>query len=137
MQPFGCGSEEHVRVVREIELPSPPDEVWQALTDPERLEEWFATEGELDAEPGGRGVFRWSNGEERHAVVEEVVPERRFAFVWGEEGDPSSAEGSRRVSIELEEIDAGTRVTVTEAPAAGWGTALALHALLQSACVGA
>src|SRR6266511_2284875 len=80
MQPAGCGSEARMEVTREIELPSPPAEVWEALTDPRRLEEWFATEVELLPEPGGRGVFRWADGEERHAVVEEVVPERRFAF---------------------------------------------------------
>ena len=112
-----------MRVVREIEVPSPPDEVWRALTEPERLEEWFANDVELEPEVGGKGVFRWSDGEERHAVVEEIVPERRFAFVWGDDAS--------RVSIELEEIDAGTRVTVTEGPTAGWGAAFALHALLQ------
>ena len=122
-----------MRVTRQIEVPSPPDEVWQALTDAERLEEWFATEVELEPEPGGRGVFRWADGDERHAVVEEVVPERRFAFVWREAETSEPDEGSSRVSIELEEIDLGTRVTVTEAPTAGWGSALALHALLQSA----
>jgi uncharacterized protein YndB with AHSA1/START domain len=118
-----------MEVTREIELPSPPGDVWEALTDPRRLEEWFATEVELVPEPGGRGVFRWADGEERHAVVEEVVPERRFAFVWGED--------ESRVEIELEAIEDGTRVTVTEAPSAGWGSAFALHAMLQSACVAA
>jgi len=114
-----------VRVVREIEVPSPPDEVWQAVTEPERLEEWFANEVELDPEPGGRGVFRWSDGEERRAVVEEVEPGRRFTLVWGDD--------ESRVSIELEEVESGTRVTVTEEPTAGLATALALHALLQGA----
>ncbi len=112
-----------MEVTREIELPSPPAEVWEALTDPRRLEEWFATEVELEPEPGGRGIFRWADGEERRAVVEEVVPERRFAFVWGDD--------ESRVAIELEPIEIGTRVTVTEAPTAGWATALALHAMLQ------
>jgi uncharacterized protein YndB with AHSA1/START domain len=118
-----------MEVTREIELPSPPTEVWEALTDPRRLEEWFATEVELVPEPGGRGVFRWADGEERHAVVEEVVPERRFAFVWGED--------ESRVEIELEPVEIGTRVTVTEAPTGGWASAIALHAMLQSACVAA
>ena len=45
-------------------------------------------------------MFRWDDGEERHAVVEEVEPLRRFAFTW-EDG---------RVSIELDEVDGGTRV---------------------------
>jgi uncharacterized protein YndB with AHSA1/START domain len=113
-----------VRVTRQIELPSAPDEVWTALTDPRGLEQWFATEVELDPVPGGAGVFRWGDGEERHAVVEEVDEERRFAFTW---------EGAR-VAIELEPIPDGTRVTVVEEPTAGWGAALELRAM---AAVGA
>lgn len=108
-----------MEVKREIVLPAGTDEVWSALTEAERLEEWFANEVELDPEPGGEGVFRWDDGEERHAVVQEVVPGRRFAFTWDES----------RVAIELEEVDEGTRVIVTETAGAGWGTALELHAL--------
>jgi len=113
-----------VEVKREIVLPAEPDEVWSALTEPERLEEWFANDVELDPEPGGEGVFRWDDGEERHAVVEEAIPGRRFAFTWDES----------HVTIELEEVDEGTRVVVTETlgrdgSGAGWGTALELHAL--------
>src|SRR4051794_41713077 len=54
-----------VQIEREIVVPAPPDEVWEALTEPERLEEWFASEVELDAQPGGEGVFRWGDGDER------------------------------------------------------------------------
>ena len=61
-----------MEVEREIMFPAEPDEVWEALTEPERLEEWFATEVELDPRPGGEGVFRWGDGEERRATVREV-----------------------------------------------------------------
>jgi uncharacterized protein YndB with AHSA1/START domain len=107
-----------MEITREIELDAPPDEVWEALTDEDKLAEWFANDVELDAEPGGEGVFRWDDGEERRAVVEEVEPERRFVFTWDES----------RVVIELEEIPVGTRVTVVESPVAEWSTALELRA---------
>ena len=105
-------------VTREIELDSPPDEVWRALTDPAELEQWFANDVELDPREGGEGTFRWDDGDERHAVVEEVDPERRFAFTWD----------GGHVVIELEEIPAGTRVTVVESPVAEWSSALELRA---------
>jgi uncharacterized protein YndB with AHSA1/START domain len=108
-----------VEVTREVVLEAPVEEVWAALTEAELLEEWFANDVELELEPGGDGVFRWDDGEERHAVIEEVDPERRFAFTW-EDG---------RVAIELEEVEGGTRVLVTETAGAGWGTALSLRAL--------
>ena len=109
-----------MEVQRELVVAAPLEETWSALTDPERLEEWFANNVELALEPGGgEGIFRWDNGDERRAVVEEVVPERRFAFSWDES----------RVEIELIEIDGGTRVLVTETLGAGWGIALELRAL--------
>ncbi len=112
-----------MEVVREIVLPEPPGEVWAALTEPERLEEWFAPEVELDAEPGGAGTFRWGDGEERHAVVVEVEPERRLVYTW-DDGEEES-----RVVLELEPVEEGTRPTVTEAPTGEWSAALELRAL--------
>jgi uncharacterized protein YndB with AHSA1/START domain len=100
-------------------VPEQPDEVWAALTDSERLEEWFASDVELDARPGGEGVFRWGDGEERRAVVREAEPEERLVLDWEDEG---------RVVVELEEVDGGTRVRVVE-QSPEWSTALELHAL--------
>src|SRR5947199_1602921 len=97
---------------KEIVLPAGPDEVWEALTDPERLEDWFANDVELDLRPGGGASFRWGNGEERHATFTEVEHERRLSFEWDEDGE---------VEFTLEDDEAGTRLTVVEtAPA--WST---------------
>ena len=38
-----------MEVTREVVLEAPVEEVWDALTDPEQLEEWFANDVELDA----------------------------------------------------------------------------------------
>lgn len=127
-------------VTRELVLPVSPTEVWEALTDPNRLEEWFASEVELELEPGGRGLFRWGSGEVRRAFVEEVEPERRFAFRWREEASPTE---ESRVEFTIEEVEDGTRLTVTEsAPEPGaaggeWSSALELRALVARAGAGA
>jgi uncharacterized protein YndB with AHSA1/START domain len=113
-----------VEVVREVELESPPDEVWEALTDEGRLEEWFANEVELDPRPGGEGRFRWANGEERTARVERVEPGRLLSFRWSGDG----REDECVVAIALERVPAGTRVRVTET-VAEWSLALELRAL--------
>jgi uncharacterized protein YndB with AHSA1/START domain len=105
-------------VKREIVLPSPREEVWEALTDPERLEDWFANEVELDLREGGEATFRWSNGEERHAVFTEVEPERRLAFEWEEDGE---------VEFTLDDDLDGTRLTVVETVPA-WTMALDIQA---------
>jgi uncharacterized protein YndB with AHSA1/START domain len=123
-------------VTRELELEAEPAEVWEALTDPDRLEEWFANEVELEAEPGGEGRFRWENGEERHAIVEVVDVERRFKFRWRDEAGDETV-----VAISLDPIELGTRVVVTEtavgpqACAGEWGTALELRLLRVGAAL--
>jgi uncharacterized protein YndB with AHSA1/START domain len=94
-----------MEIEREIVVPASADEVWEALTEPEELERWFATEVELDAQPGGVGVFRWANGEERRAVVREAEPGERLVLEWEDEGE---------VVLELAEVDGGTRVRVVE-----------------------
>jgi len=96
-----------MQIEREIVVPEKTDEVWESLTDPERLEEWFATEVELDARPGGEGVFRWGDGDERHAVVRELEEAERLVLDWDDGGS---------VAIELEPTEAGTLVRVVESP---------------------
>ena len=94
-----------MEVTREIVLPEAPEDVWEALTDAEQLEGWFANEVELDPRPGGRGVFRWDDGEERRATVAAVEPERRLALEFDDEGT---------VELTLEPVVVGTRVVVVE-----------------------
>ena len=108
-----------MQIEREIVLPAGPDEVWRSLTEAERLEEWFANDVELDPTPGGEGVFRWDDGEERRAVVREAEPGERLVLDWDDEGS---------VVLELEEVEDGTLLHVVET-APDFGTALELHAL--------
>ena len=109
-----------MQVEREIELDAPPEEVWEALTEPERLEEWFANDVEFDAERGG--TFRWDDGEVRHAVVEESEPERRLALRWWGGGEESE------VTFTLVAIPTGTRLVVTETASCDWAWGLQMYA---------
>ena len=114
-----------MEVTRELVLPVEPEEVWDALTSPERLEEWFANDVELDAEPGAEGVFRWDSGEVRQAVVESVDEGRLLTMRWWDERAPGEA---TTVAIAVVPVEAGTRVVVTEtAGASGFALALELR----------
>ena len=108
-----------MEITREIVFPVEPDEVWEALTEPERLEEWFANDVELDPQEGGEGVFRWENGEERRATVREAEEPERLVLDWDDGGE---------VQFDLEAVPDGTRLTVRET-SPEFSTALALHAL--------
>ena len=94
-----------MEVEREIVVPVEPDELWEALTDPEQLEEWFANDVEFDAREGGAGHFRWDNGEERHATVRVAEPPEKLVLDWDDEGE---------VEFTIEEVDDGTRLVVRE-----------------------
>jgi len=106
-----------------VVFPADPAEVWNALTEPERLEEWFATEVELDPQPGGEGVFRWGDGDERRAIVREAEPEERLVLDWEDGGE---------VVVALERVDGGTRVHVVET-SPQFSAALELYALAWTA----
>ena len=108
-----------MEVTREIVFPASPDEVWEALTEPEQLEEWFASDVELDPREGGQGIFRWGDGEERRATVLVAEPNERLVLDWEEEGE---------VEFTLEEVEAGTRLLVRESTPE-FTTALELRAL--------
>ena len=55
--------------------------------------------------PGGEGVFRWGDGDERRAVVRELEEAERLVLDWDDGGS---------VAIELEPVVDGTRVHVVE-----------------------
>ena len=78
-------------VARDITIDGDPDEVWEALCDPELLAEWLGDDGQ--------------------AVVEEAEPSERLVLWMVGDDEPGS-----RVVLRLVAVPDGTRVTVTEAP---------------------
>jgi uncharacterized protein YndB with AHSA1/START domain len=97
-------------VERETLVEATPEEVWEALTDEDRLEEWMAPDVELDPFEGGEISVR-DGDEERNGTVETLEENERFAFTWSRPG-----EGESFVEFTLEPLPAGTRVTVVETP---------------------
>jgi uncharacterized protein YndB with AHSA1/START domain len=100
-------------IERELELPAPPEAVWEVLTDPGWLQEWLADEVSLELAPGGDARFRIGE-ETRIGWVEEVTPPSegatgRLAFWWETDGEPAS-----RVALELTHLAEGTRLRVVE-----------------------
>jgi uncharacterized protein YndB with AHSA1/START domain len=92
----------------EIVVDAPPEEAWEAITDPDRLGEWLGDEAEFDLRPGG-GLEIEVGDEHRSGFVEEVDEPRRLVFWWSADDDESS-----RVEINLEPEENRTRVRVTE-----------------------
>jgi uncharacterized protein YndB with AHSA1/START domain len=108
-----------MEVRREIVLPTTREDAWEALTEPSRLEEWFATEVELDLREGGAALFRWGDGDSRRGEVVTVEDEERLVLRFEDDGV---------VDLRLAEDEGGTRILVRETSPA-WSTALELSAL--------
>lgn len=102
-------------IEREVLLPVEPDEAWEAITDPDELEAWFADEvEELELRPGGRAAFRWDDAR-REATVQCVDPGRRLAFRWDEDTQaPGEAGPGTLVELVIEPAPDGSRLVVTE-----------------------
>ena len=98
-------------VRRETTLPADRERTWEALTDPDGLEGWFAEEAELDPRPGGAVRFTMPGGEQRDGFVEEATEGERLVFWWGpSDGDRELS----RVEIELQDDEAGTLLRIVE-----------------------
>jgi uncharacterized protein YndB with AHSA1/START domain len=114
-------------VERETIIEASPEEIWEALTDEERLEEWMAPEVELDPVEGGEIAVR-DGDDERTGIVESIEEDKRLAFTWSRPG-----QGESFVEFTIEALPGGTRVRVVETPigptalaAGGWAPRLAL-----------
>src|SRR6476619_4607495 len=124
-------------VERETLVEASPDEVWEALTDDDRLSEWLAPDVELDPTEGGEIAVR-DGDDERTGTVETVEELERLTFTWTRPG-----EGESFVEFTIEPLPAGTKVRVVETPigptsmaSGGWGPRLArLHRSLRFAPV--
>src|SRR5882672_6697025 len=80
---------ESVHVTREVVLDCPTDEAWELLTDPDELAAWLGRPVDFALE----------------------ISDQRVGFVWSDEGGELS-----NVEFVLEEVEGGTRLTVTETP---------------------
>jgi uncharacterized protein YndB with AHSA1/START domain len=109
VQLYGCVSNLAHTVERSILLEAPPEEVWEALTDPAALGEWLAPEVELDPREGGELICRYEDGCERRGEVELVEEAERLAFSWWRQGS-----GPSRVELVLDAVTEGTQLTVVE-----------------------
>ncbi|MBP2193233.1 SRPBCC domain-containing protein [Nocardia goodfellowii] len=103
------------RIERELELPHPPEKVWNALTTAEGLGSWFGSRADIDdLRPGGTVRVWWHEDGPHTLRIQLVEPPSRFAFTWPIEGLPPSDPRRTRVEFTLRPTPTGTRLTVVE-----------------------
>jgi uncharacterized protein YndB with AHSA1/START domain len=103
-------------IQRELVVPVAPESLWEAITDPAELTEWFGATVEWELHPGAPARFDGHDGIRRRGLVTEVRPGRRLSFRWWNEAE--GPEGASEVTYDLDPAPGGdaTRLVVTERP---------------------
>lgn len=111
---------EYGSIEREIHVAASPEVVFEVVSRPEHLKEWWPDEAHVVPEVGAPGyiIFNGSTPGEKTVVsimVVEVQPPRRFSFRWDYEAGAVPGPGdSILVIFDLEPWGDGTRVRMTE-----------------------
>ena len=101
-----------------------PAKVFQALTDPKVLTQWFLRRSRVDLRPGGKMLFVWRNFPPYWGTVKTVKKEKEFAVIW-----PHKAEGGQKetvVRFTLSKRGKKTRLDLHHA-GFGWGRKWVQH----------
>jgi uncharacterized protein YndB with AHSA1/START domain len=102
-------------VEKEILIEAPVDVVWDIVTEPDQIRQWFADEAEIGLRVGARGHLGFKGHGSYELQVESVEPPRRFAFRWVR--TPATAfrvDNSMLVEFTLQAEDGNTRLRVVE-----------------------
>lgn len=96
-------------------LPVSPDEAFALLTEPERLRRWQTVTARVDLRAGGE--YRWTvtPGHIAGGTFREVEPGKRVVFGWGWDGDDALPFDTSTVTLTVEAVEGGTRVTLEHA----------------------
>lgn len=107
---------EMLAVERSVLINSPIQRVWQAITDPAQLQEWYAPgcAWEIPAlEAGATVKFHNTDTDVQLATIEVVEPRKELTLRW--QLDPAHPGITLLNSFRLEDTDSNTRVTVSQA----------------------
>ncbi|HEV3173331.1 MAG TPA: SRPBCC family protein [Actinocrinis sp.] len=109
---------EYGSIEREVRIEATPEVVYEVISTPQHLREWWPDEAELEPVPGGAGAFTFGESSPDHVAHLTVVdadPPRRFSFRWVyDEGVTAAPGNSLLVSFDLVPSGAGTLLRMTE-----------------------
>ena len=104
-----------------ITIEAPVERVWEAITTPEQIKQWFfGVDTETDWKEGSpivhRGEYQGTPYEDKGTILEFDPPRLLVHSHWSPaSGVPDEPENYERVSWELAAQDGGTELTIREA----------------------
>jgi len=118
-------------IEREIFVEAAPDIVFDVVSSPDHLKQWWPDDARYEPTPGSTGELVFGRGEDGGAAVPftvvEARPPRMFSFRWTHPADEAAREGnSLLVTFDLTPSGGGTllRMTETGFREMGWGAAV-------------
>lgn len=120
-------SAEYGSIEREIHVDASPEVVFEVVSSPEHISQWWTDDADIEATPGALGELVF--GDRAKVVPITVVnaqPPRLFSFRWTYPADKvDDCADSLLVTFELTPSGAGTRIRLTETGfrEMGWETA--------------
>ena len=123
---------EYASIEREIHVEAPPEVVFEVISRPEHIREWWDAESDVTPTPGATGELVWADGDNprAHATPVTVVvaePPRLFTFRWTHDAGEAPVDGnSLLVTFELVPSGSGTllRLSETGFRERGWESAV-------------
>jgi uncharacterized protein YndB with AHSA1/START domain len=97
---------------RTITIGARRETVFSFFTTDARWASWWGSGSAIDARPGGRMYIKYPNGVEVAGEVVEVTPPERITFTYGFVNNPTHGPGASRVTIRLESVAEGTRLSL-------------------------
>ncbi|MFC8452994.1 SRPBCC domain-containing protein [Kitasatospora sp. NPDC057223] len=110
---------EYGSIERELSIDAAPEVVYEVISSPEHLREWWPDDAEFDPVPGGTGTVTFGDPAAPDAKVEpltvlEADPPRRFAFRWVYDEAPATGANSFLVTFDLVRSGGGTLLRFKE-----------------------
>lgn len=96
-----------------VTIDAPVEEVWRAITEGEKIQQWFAPQASVEPRLGGMMTLSWGPGMEGSAPITVWEPGRRFGWV-------ENAEGANPKTVEFE-LEAGGGKTRLRLVHSGFG----------------
>lgn len=123
---------EYGSIERELQIDASPEVVFEVLSSPEYIRQWWSAETEIEPSAGATGTLTWtdaSSGDRQSTAltVVEANPPHRFAFRWThDENDVAATGNSMLVTFDLVPDGNGTTVRFRESGfrERGWEAAL-------------
>ena len=111
---------EHGSITKEIRIAASPDVVYDVISSPEHIAQWWSDVADFEPTPGASGVLTFV--EKAHTrpltvniTIVETVRGERFSFRWVHpDGTTATADNSMLVTFALASDGEGTLLRVTE-----------------------